>query len=86
VTLETGLAGQQAQLIVTDTGAGIPHDELSRIFERLWRGRGAAEVAGSGIGLAVVAELVRAHGGSVRATSTPSLGTRVVVTLPRADL
>jgi two-component system, OmpR family, sensor histidine kinase BaeS len=83
VTLKAGPAGRQARLSVADTGAGIPEDELPRIFDRFWRGRQAAGVAGSGIGLAVVAELVRAHGGTVTATSTPGHGTEVVVTLPR---
>jgi two-component system sensor histidine kinase BaeS len=85
VTLETGPAGREARLGVADTGGGIPDDELPRIFDRFWRGRQAAGVAGSGIGLAVVAELVRAHGGAVEATSTPGRGTQVFVTLPRAD-
>jgi two-component system, OmpR family, sensor histidine kinase BaeS len=84
VTLEAGPADGQARLKVADTGAGIPSDELPRIFDRFWRGRRAAGVAGSGIGLAVVAELVRAHGGTVTATSTPGQGTQLVVTLPRA--
>jgi two-component system sensor histidine kinase BaeS len=83
VTLETGTAGPQARLVVADTGPGIMPDELPRIFDRFWRGRQAARVAGSGIGLAVVAELVRAHGGSVEAVSTPPRGTKVIVTLPR---
>jgi two-component system sensor histidine kinase BaeS len=85
VTLEAGPDGGKARLSVADTGAGIPGDELPRIFDRFWRGRQAAGVAGSGIGLAVVAELVRAHGGGVTATSAPEQGTQVVVTLPRAD-
>jgi len=85
VTLEAGPADGQARLSVADTGAGIPSDELPRIFDRFWRGRQAAGVAGSGIGLAVVAELVRAHGGTVTATSTVGRGTQMVVTLPRAD-
>jgi two-component system, OmpR family, sensor histidine kinase BaeS len=84
LTLEAGPAGRQARLRVADTGAGIPPDELPRIFDRFWRGRQAAGVAGSGIGLAVVAELVRAHGGGVEATSTLGRGTQVTVTLPRA--
>src|SRR5262249_45517453 len=85
VRLEAGPADGQARLSVADTGAGIPSDELPRIFDRFWRGRQAAGVAGSGIGLAVVAELVRAHGGTVTATSTVGRGTQMVVTLPRAD-
>src|SRR5215467_8340747 len=86
VTLEAGPAGRQARLSVADTGTGIPSDELPRIFDRFWRGRQAAGVAGSGIGLAVVAELVRAHGGTVTATSTLGQGTRLIVTLPAPAL
>jgi two-component system sensor histidine kinase BaeS len=85
VTLETGPAGEMARLRVEDTGPGIPDDELPRIFDRFWRGRQAATVAGSGIGLAVVAELVRAHGGSVTVSSVQGRGTELVVTLPRGD-
>ena len=70
---------------MADTGSGISPDELPRIFDRFWRGRGATGVAGSGIGLAVVAELVRAHGGTVNAASTPGRGTTITVTLPRAE-
>ncbi len=84
VSVETSAAGQQAQLSVIDTGRGIPVDELPRVFNRFWRGRQSGLVAGSGIGLAIVAELVRGHGGSVQVTSTPGQGTRVVVTFPRA--
>jgi two-component system sensor histidine kinase BaeS len=85
VTLAVAGAGGQARLTVSDTGAGIADDELPRIFDRFWRGRQAAGVAGSGIGLAVVAELVRAHNGSLAVRSTQGQGTEVVMTLPRAD-
>ncbi len=81
----SGPSGGQARLSVSDTGCGIAEDELPRIFDRFWRGRQAAGVAGSGIGLAVVAELVRAHNGAAEVTSTPPHGTEVTVTLPRAD-
>jgi two-component system sensor histidine kinase BaeS len=71
-------------LRVTDTGAGIPADELPHIFERFWRGRQAAHTSGSGIGLAVAAELARAHGGQLAASSEPGRGTEMTLTLPRA--
>jgi two-component system sensor histidine kinase BaeS len=83
VTVATGPAGAHAVLIVTDTGVGIPADELPRIFERFWRGRQAAQTSGSGIGLAVAAELARAHGGQLSATSQPGHGTQLSLTLPR---
>ncbi|GIJ71587.1 HAMP domain-containing sensor histidine kinase [Virgisporangium ochraceum] len=71
-----------AEVLVTDTGPGIPADELPHVFDRLWRGRDAAGVAGSGIGLAVVRELVTAHGGTVTATSPPGGGTAIALRLP----
>jgi two-component system, OmpR family, sensor histidine kinase BaeS len=50
-----------------------------------WRGRQASKVSGGGVALAVAAELARAHGGELSASSTPEHGTRLTLTLPRAD-
>ncbi len=71
------------RLEVTDDGPGIPDDELARVFERFWQGRAAADAGGSGIGLAVVAELTRAHGGDVEATNVAGRGARFTLRLPR---
>jgi len=84
VTIRTGQAGRDAALEVADTGVGIPADELPRIFDRFWRGQAAAQTSGSGIGLAIAAELVWAHGGTLTAASEPGKGTRLTLTLPRA--
>ena len=84
VTITTGRAGPDAVLGVADTGVGIPADELPYIFDRFWRGRHAAQISGSGIGMAVAAELTRAHGGRLEASSQPGQGTRVTLTLPAA--
>jgi two-component system, OmpR family, sensor histidine kinase BaeS len=83
VTIEARPEGASAVLTVTDTGAGIPADELPRIFDRFWRGRQAAQLSGSGIGLAVAAELAQAHDGRLSARSEPGQGTEMTLTLPR---
>jgi two-component system sensor histidine kinase BaeS len=84
VTIDTGIAGTDAFLHVTDTGIGIPAAELPRIFDRFWRGQQASQTSGSGIGLAIAAELARAHGGTLTADSEPGVGTRMTLRLPRA--
>jgi len=84
VTVETGPTSTKAVLTVTDTGVGIPADELPRIFDRFWRGREAMQLSGSGIGLAVAAELARAHDGQLTARSQPGQGTEMTLTLPHA--
>jgi len=71
------------EVTVTDTGRGIPADEIPRIFERFYqvdkarrRGRGA------GLGLAITKEIVQAHGGSITAESMMGLGTRFTTRIP----
>ena len=86
VTVETWPSEPWRALVrVTDTGIGIPPDELPHVTERFFRGRRAAEyAAGSGFGLTIVSELVRAHAGSITIASEPGRGTEVTVILPRA--
>src|SRR5690349_14583895 len=89
-TLEGGITvslvarGGVAELTVADTGTGIPAHELPRLFERFHRVEGAKgrSMEGSGIGLALVQELVRLHGGSVRAESEPGRGTLLAASVP----
>ena len=77
-------AGVAAELTVRDTGTGIPAEELPRIFERFHRVEGARGRTheGTGIGLALVQELVKLHGGSVRVESTVGGGSIFSVTIP----
>ena len=73
-----------AALRVTDTGCGIPSHELPRLFERFHRVEHgpARSTEGSGIGLALVSEMVALHGGTVHAESTPGSGTTMTVAVP----
>lgn len=88
VRLQTGMERQDgldvAVLRVTDTGIGIPAAELPHLSERFFRGQRSVEVAGSGIGLTIVAELVRAHQGTIEFASKLGKGTEVIVRVPTA--
>jgi two-component system sensor histidine kinase BaeS len=85
VTIRASQLGPDAVLQVTDTGVGVDAEDLPRIFDRFWRGRNASGTSGSGIGLAVAAELAQAHGGELIATSQPGQGTQLTLTLPAAE-
>ncbi len=76
--------GDRVELRISDTGTGIPESELPHLFERFHRVQGARSRTheGSGIGLALVHELVRMHGGTITAESTPGQGTAFTVHLP----
>lgn len=77
-TLPQGLL----QVTVSDTGEGIPQDDVPHLFERFYRANGKGNGRGYGLGLAITREIVRAHGGEIWATSEPGRGTTFVFTLP----
>jgi PAS domain S-box-containing protein len=74
----------RAELIVGDTGTGIPEEELPRVFDRFHRVEGAVGRTheGTGIGLALVAELVRMHGGTVQLETRVGAGSTFTVSIP----
>jgi PAS domain S-box-containing protein len=76
--------GGMARLSVCDTGTGIPAEELPRVFERFHRIEGAPgrTFEGTGIGLALIQELVRLHGGAIGVSSTLGEGTCFDVDIP----
>ncbi|MEP7089946.1 MAG: SpoIIE family protein phosphatase [Nocardioidaceae bacterium] len=84
VTLGLRTTAAGAELWVADTGTGIPAPEMPHLFERFHRVGGARSRSheGSGIGLALVSELVALHGGGVIATSTPGEGSTFTVSVP----
>ena len=75
-------SGDHAELVVEDTGVGIPADELSRIWQRLFRGDRSRTARGLGLGLSLVKAIVEAHGGSVAVASEPGRGSTFTMTFP----
>ncbi len=84
ISVRTSADSRGAEVEVRDSGTGIPAEELPRLFERFHRIEGAQgrSYEGSGIGLALVQELVRMHGGTIRVESSPGAGSRFIVALP----
>ena len=86
VRVRLGRRDGQAELIVEDTGVGIPADHLPHIFDRFYRvsspSASASPEKGLGLGLSFVAWIAKAHGGSVNVESEPGKGTRFIILLP----
>ena len=76
------------RIAVRDHGPGLPEGSQASVFERFWRSEGGRErgKAGAGLGLAIVAAIVEAHGGSVSAGNAPGGGATFVIDLPAAPL
>jgi two-component system, OmpR family, sensor histidine kinase SenX3 len=75
-------------LTITDTGVGLDSTQFKRIFNRFYRvpGRAMAKIKGTGLGLFLVRNIARQHGGDATATSPgPGLGTTITITLPLAS-
>jgi PAS domain S-box-containing protein len=84
VNCSLSVAGDVAELEVSDTGIGIPEDEQSALFTRFFRSRTAKEraIPGTGLGLSIVQSIVHGHGGEVAIRSRHLVGTEVRVVLP----
>ena len=82
------VVGDDTEIIVQDTGMGIPEAEQDRLFTRFFRSTTAYEqaVQGAGMGLTIVQAIVALHGGRIGVTSVENQGTTVTVTLPRVAL
>jgi two-component system sensor histidine kinase KdpD len=70
-------------IAVRNSGSTIPERDRARLFDRFYRGAEARHVPGTGMGLAIVSEIARAHGGSLTVASSNDAGTTFTMTLPR---
>lgn len=74
---------EQVDLIVQDTGVGISEEDLSLVFNRLYRCDSSRSQPGFGLGLSLASAVARAHGGHIAAASRPGQGSTFTITLPR---
>ena len=86
VDISGGEKGESVFLTVSDTGLGIPEEDLPRVFERFYRVDKARsrERGGTGLGLAIAREIIEFHGGNISIRSKEGRGTSITVTLPKA--
>ena len=82
VTIQLSHDDSGVALAVSDTGAGIPPEQLNSIFDRYTR---SADSGGSGLGLAIAKSLVEAHGGSIQAENATGAGATIRLVLPRNE-
>ncbi len=83
VRLDVSAENGRATAVVSDTGVGIPAEQLPHVFERFYRGDPARHTAdGAGLGLAIARWIADAHGARIEIGSTPGTGTRVTVSFP----
>jgi len=87
VTVSTKQAGDNIEISVTDTGEGIPAEDLPNIFERFYRvdRSRSRRTGGSGLGLTIAKRLVEAHGGKINAVSEPGKGSSFTFTIPVSE-
>ena len=79
VTVQPG-----ARVSVADRGCGVSLEDRERIFDRFWRGKGP-KTAGAGLGLAIVRETMKAHGGEVTVSDNPGRGALFILTFASTD-
>ncbi|MDX1615709.1 MAG: ATP-binding protein [Candidatus Promineifilaceae bacterium] len=86
VSLSAKIGEDHVNLVISDQGIGIPSEALPNLYQRFYRAHSAVErgIAGSGLGLYMVKETLKAHNGTIAISSHEGQGTEVVVTLPRA--
>jgi two-component system OmpR family sensor kinase len=83
VRLRAYPSGAGVEIVVEDEGVGIPRSEIGRIRERYYRASNVGTIPGTGIGLSLVEEIARRHGGRLVIESEEGRGTRAMLALPR---
>jgi PAS domain S-box-containing protein len=81
IKISTKRTGESIEFAISDTGPGLAQDQLLHVFDRYWQADRLSR-RGSGLGLSIVSELVKAHGGKIWAESQPGQGTTFFFTLP----
>jgi len=85
VTVSAGEHESWVDLAVSDTGVGIPEDQMSLIFERFYRTDEARTTGGSGLGLSIAWQIAEAHGGTIAVESKPDRGSTFVFRIPAGE-
>ncbi len=83
VTVRVRETNGWAELEVSDTGVGIPEDQLPLIFERFYRADPSRTAGGAGLGLSIARQIAEAHGGTIEVESTPGEGSTFTLLLPK---
>jgi two-component system sensor histidine kinase KdpD len=81
IKISSALEGKFLLIEITDSGPGIPEEDLERIFDKFYRVPGTA-TGGAGLGLSICRGLVEAHGGALKAENAPGSGARFMIFLP----
>lgn len=86
IAVTLGLRGEYAEILVADTGIGIPREDLQKVFDRFYRSDLTRTTPGTGLGLSIVKAVVESHQGHVHIESEPNIGTSVHIMLPDAGV
>jgi signal transduction histidine kinase len=84
IAVEVQKQGDEAQITITDSGIGIPHQDLSKVFSPFFRASNASSrhFAGVGLGLYLCQSILQAHGGTIHVTSQEGQGSTFFLSLP----
>jgi signal transduction histidine kinase len=85
ISIECSRSESEVRIAISDTGVGIPQEDIPRIFERFYRSDKSRQGLGTGLGLSIVKEIVNAHDGDIVVESIVGVGTKFTINLPSAE-